>query len=84
MIHSDIIYEVEALMAKAAERYGTFASTHEAMGVALEEWDELRAAVQSNSLGAVEMECIDLAAVLIRLAHSLRCREPALIERSRK
>jgi hypothetical protein len=40
--------------------------------VALEEWDELRAAVHANKLGSVEMECIDLAAVLFRLARACR------------
>lgn len=54
------------------KRYGPFASTHEALGVACEEWDELRAAIHSNKLASVEEECIDLAAVLIRLAEDLR------------
>ena len=48
------------------------ASTHEALGVACEEWDELREAIRTNKLGAVEYEALDLAAVLIRLA--LACR----------
>ena len=47
-------------------------STHEALGVALEEWDELRAAIKSNKLGAIEWECLDLAAVLLRLASHCR------------
>jgi len=51
----------------ADDRYGPFASTHEALGVASEEWDELRAAVHANDLAAVQREALDLAAVLIRL-----------------
>lgn len=72
MAHDDLIYELEDRIAKARERYGPFASTHEALGVALEEWDELRAAVHANALASVESECLDLAAVLVRLARDLR------------
>lgn len=53
---------------RANERYGPIASTHEALGVALEEWDELREALRSNNLIAIRNEAVDLAAVLMRLA----------------
>ena len=69
---SDLYYEIEERIKKAADRYGEFASTHEALGVACEEWDELRDAIRSNALGSVEQECLDLASVLIRLARNLR------------
>ena len=62
-----------AIIAKAeaaVDRYGPFASTHEALGVACEEWDELRAAIHANDLESVHKEAIDLAAVLYRLALS--------------
>jgi NTP pyrophosphatase (non-canonical NTP hydrolase) len=72
MAQDDLFREVEQRAALAQERYGAFASTHEALGVALEEWDELRDAVRANKLGSVEMECIDLAAVLLRLARACR------------
>lgn len=55
----------------AQERYGEFASTHEALGVASEEWDELRDAIRANDMQQVRHECYDLAAVLLRLAISL-------------
>jgi hypothetical protein len=58
-------------IAAAQARYGPFASTHEALGVAVEEWDEFRDAIRSNDLAAVQHECLDLAAVLIRLADAL-------------
>ena len=64
--------DLEARIGDAETRYGDFASTHEALGVACEEWDELRDAIRSNNLQSVEHECLDLAAVLIRLAQSLR------------
>jgi NTP pyrophosphatase (non-canonical NTP hydrolase) len=68
----DITDELEHRISFAEHRYGDFASTHEALGVALEEWDELRDAVRVNDLQSVEQECLDLAAVLIRLARMLR------------
>lgn len=72
MTHDDILYEIEAVAEKAAGRYGPFTSTHEALAVACEEWDELREAIRSNALSSVEAECIDLAAVCLRLARACR------------
>jgi len=62
---------IEKLIARANARYGPLASTHEGLGVALEEWDELREAVKSNDIHRVESECLDLAAVLIRMAEEI-------------
>ena len=58
------------LCESAEARYGSFASTHEAMGVALEEWHELIESVHANDIAAIRHEALDLAAVLIRLADS--------------
>lgn len=69
----EIINEISARMKLAELRYGPFASTHEAMGVALEEWDELREAIRSNDIEAIEYEALDLASVLVRL--SIACRD---------
>jgi NTP pyrophosphatase (non-canonical NTP hydrolase) len=71
MTKPEIMAELARRIEAADARYGDFASTHEALGVASEEWDELREAVRSNKLGSVEWEALDLAAVLIRLALSL-------------
>ena len=68
----DCLDEIFAHMDRSKERYGDFASTHEALGVALEEWTEFIAAIHSNKLESVRDEAIDLAAVLIRLA--VQCR----------
>jgi NTP pyrophosphatase (non-canonical NTP hydrolase) len=70
--HDDILYEVESVAAKAHARFGAMASTHEALGVALEEWHELLDAVRANELKQIEHEAIDLAAVLVRLARACR------------
>lgn len=84
MSHQDIFDDVSTVIEAASYRYGQFASTHEALGVAMEEWDELRAAIQSNDLGAVADECVDLAAVLVRLARACRGVRGAFVDRSRK
>lgn len=67
---------LEDRMSRAQQRYGDFASTHEGVGVAIEEWDELREAVRSNDLDRIESECLDLAAVLVRLADTVRTSQP--------
>ena len=51
----------------ADARYGNFASAHEALGVASEEWDELRDAIRANDMEAIRHEALDMAAVLVRL-----------------
>lgn len=63
-ILSDLFSRMEA----AEQRYGAFASTHEALGVALEEWHEFIDAVRANDDAAAVYEAVDLAAVLIRFA----------------
>ncbi len=65
---SEALFEIAKRIDAAQDRYGPFASTQEALGVALEEWTELVDAVRSNKLGAIEHEALDLAAVCIRLA----------------
>ena len=65
-----VFQQIEAMINRAELRYGQMASTHESLGVALEEWDELRDAVRANNLQQVKAECIDLAAVLVRLAEA--------------
>lgn len=79
----EINNEITDRMERAKARYGKFASTHEAIGVALEEWDELKDAVRSNRLASIEYECMDLAAVLVRLASQIR-EQNYVWERSQK
>jgi NTP pyrophosphatase (non-canonical NTP hydrolase) len=71
MMSESVIQSLQRLVIAADERYGAFASTHEAMGVALEEWDELREAIKSNDFTRIAAECLDLAAVCIRLHDQL-------------
>ncbi len=58
--------------ATADARYGPFHSTHEGLGVLIEEVAELTDAIRSNKIGSVEMEAIQVAAVALRLAESCR------------
>lgn len=74
---------IEDRIIMANKKYGPFASTHEAMGVACEEWDEFRDAIKSNDFEKITEECLDLAAVLIRLARELTV-EQELQRRSTK
>jgi NTP pyrophosphatase (non-canonical NTP hydrolase) len=74
---------IERRMDAANARYGRFASTHEALGVALEEWQEFVQAIRSNDMHNIEHEALDLAAVLIRLAQSIP-NDEALRARSTK
>jgi NTP pyrophosphatase (non-canonical NTP hydrolase) len=52
----------------ADDKYGQPASTHEAMGVLLEEFHELREAIQANDVEAVLRESVQVSAVALRLA----------------
>ena len=76
--------EIDLRISMARARYGELASTHEALGVACEEWDEFRAAIHQNDMSAVQKEALDLAAILIRLAEQLHSGDQRLIQRSTK
>jgi len=51
----------------SAARYNGFNSTHEALGVLVEEFDELRAAIHANKLASISREACQVAAVALRL-----------------
>jgi len=74
---------IRSRITKARCKYGDFASTHEALGVAIEEWDELRDAIRSNDMANIASECLDLAAVLIRLADDITTKDE-IVKRSSK
>ena len=63
--------EVEAEVSRAEARYGNFTSTHEGLGVLLEEFNELADAVRANDLPAVRREAIQVAAVASRIAEAV-------------
>jgi hypothetical protein len=65
------VIAIDTLIEQANLRYGPFSSTHEALGVCSEEWDELRDAIHANDFGRIKHEALDLAAALIRLHDGL-------------
>mgnify|MGYP000261116347 FL=1 len=72
MTDDPILRMIESRIHDAQKRYGPFASTHESLGVAMEEWKELRDEIHANNIDGTIDECCDLAAVLIRLARDLK------------
>lgn len=81
-MQSEILAAIDAEAFRAAEKYGPFASVHEAIGVLVEEWDELRAAMHANDLGAIHREAIQVAAVAARLADQTSASSAAFRRRS--
>ena len=67
---------------KAEDRFGPFRSSHEALGVLLEEFDELKEAIQRNDRMDVQAEAIQVAAVAMRLADRCMADAPSFLERS--
>jgi NTP pyrophosphatase (non-canonical NTP hydrolase) len=74
--------KIEREQAKAAGKYGAFTSTHEALGVLIEEYEELKDAIRANDLSAVAHEAVQVAAVAARLADA--CAGKDFQKRSRK
>jgi NTP pyrophosphatase (non-canonical NTP hydrolase) len=71
VIDDELLEEIRDEAQAAHDRYGQFASTHEAMGVLVEEMDELKRAIQKNAMASVAMEAKQVSAVAGRLfAHA--------------
>jgi len=67
MMWTDIASEAES----ADQKYGPFRSTHEGLGVLMEEVHELIEAIRLNSPDHVRNEAIQVSAVAYRIAQSL-------------
>lgn len=81
MIHPATINRLWSMIEDANLLYGDFASTHEALGVCHEEWNEFCAEIQANDREAIRREALDLAAALIRL-HDQLGRSGPILKRS--
>ena len=66
----------------AEERFGPIVSTHEALGVALEEFSELQEQIHANNSLVVRAEALDLAAIMIRLAEAIENESAIFMQRS--
>lgn len=67
---------------KAHGLYGAPTSSHESLGVLLEEFDELRQAIHANKRESIREEAIDIAAAAMRLALAIERAELAFLHRS--
>lgn len=61
---------------RCGKKYGQPTSTHESMGVLLEEFAELRDAVRANDRIAIMQEAVQVAAAAYRLAWE--CKTPSI------
>lgn len=78
IVLSAIMEEAE----RAAAKYGPPTSTQEALGVLLEEFDELKEAIHANSAPEIAHEAVQVAAVAYRLAMALDSGSTAFYRRS--
>lgn len=78
------LLELQKRIIGSLNRYGCYASTHEALGVLSEEMNELRDAIRANDMDSVQREAFDVAAVALKLAVELRHQHQPLIHRSTK
>ncbi len=71
---------------RAQQRYGDFTSTHEGLGVLVEEMRELEEAIRANDMIEISREAQQIAAVAARLCdhaqRALGSQLPAFLERS--
>jgi len=74
--------ELSDEMNRARVRYGDFASTHEALGVLTEEYQELIEAIHGNRMDRIQTEALQVAAVAMRLAEA--CERTGFVSRSVK
>ena len=77
-----ILQAIEAEISRAEDMHGKFNSTHEALGVLLEEFDELKEAIHANDRTRIWRESIQVASVAYRLAWECRNGSDRFLERS--
>jgi NTP pyrophosphatase (non-canonical NTP hydrolase) len=74
--------ELEDRVGQSRARYGAYTSSHEALGVISEEYQELMQAVRGNYASSIYEEALDLAACALKLAQD--CEDEAFKARSGK
>lgn len=72
MAIDEILTEIRAEAERAHGKFGPPISTHESLGVLLEEFDELKEAIHDNAADRIMREAIQVASVAYRLALELR------------
>lgn len=76
---AEVTDEITSEAERASLKFGPFTSSHEALGVLVEEVAELTDAIRANKLESIRMEAIQVAAVALRLA--VHCRDHAAFAR---
>jgi len=82
VIDPTILKTVERRVQSARDIYGDLSSSHEALGVAMEEFQELIEAIHKNDIRNVRREASDLAAICLRLAEACALPSDAFAKRS--
>jgi hypothetical protein len=82
MVIDETLQEIRAEAERAHGRYGPPVSTHESLGVLMEEFDELKEAIHANAADRISHEAIQLASVAYRLALELRSGNLSFHDRS--
>ena len=77
-MNSAILPEIK----RSEERFGTFHSSHEALGVLIEELEELTMAIRENDRLSVEAEAVQVSAAALRLAHCCWSAKEEFLKRS--
>ena len=71
-MNDEILDEITDEAIDADVRYGPFRSSHEGFGVLTEEYHELLDAIHANDALAIRREAIQVSAVALRIAESMR------------
>lgn len=82
MVIDETLLAIRKEAMRAHGKYGAPTSTHESLGVMLEEFEELKTAIHENSKTDIEREAIQLASVAYRLALELSLGKTAFFHRS--
>ena len=77
-----VLQAIQAEASHARSVYGPPASTQEALGVLLEEFDELKESIRANDIDAIYLEAIQVASVAYRLAWECMNGSDRFLERS--
>ncbi len=68
----EVLTDLSNQMRRVELTYGAYESTHEALGVIVEEYHELVEAIRKGASESIRMEAIDLAVAAVRLANHCR------------
>jgi hypothetical protein len=77
-----VLRAIHAEASHARSIYGPPASTQEALGVLLEEFDELKDAIRTNDIDSIYLEAVQVASVAYRLAWECMNGGDRFLERS--